>query len=407
MALARRLATPLRDFLHTEAAGGILLMLATVTAMVWANSPWGHSYDNVWNTRLAVGSGEFGLDKDLQHWVNDALMAVFFFVIGLEIKREAVTGHLRDIRAASLPIVAAIGGMVLPAALFVAVVRSGEEVTGWAIAMATDIAFSLGVLALLGPRAPAGLKVFLLTLAIVDDIGAITVIALFYSGGVDAPWLTLAAVALLGVVGMRMLAVPSALAYVPLGFVAWYATLKAGIHPTIAAVAIGMLTPAVPVRGRHILEELEHRLHPWSSYLIVPVFALANAGVRVTGDVLSDAFETALVWGIIVGLVAGKIAGVSIAALGAYRLGLGRLPAGVSSRHVAGAGALAGIGFTVALFIAGLAFDDQTLRDQAKIGILIGSLVSGVIGVILLRPMGSDDENSGMRASGPPKPDND
>lgn len=376
----RRVVGPLASFLRTEAGGGVLLLLATVVALAWANSPWSDSYFDFWHMKLQLGPDGWGIREDLQHWVNDALMAVFFFLIGLEIKREAAVGELREVKAAMLPALGALGGMVVPAILFVLLAGGGEATQGWGIPMATDIAFAVGVLALLGDRVPGGIKVFLLTLAIIDDIGAILVIAVFYSGGVAVPWLAGAAACLLAVGGSRRLGLSSQLAYVLLGIVAWYCTYRAGVHPTIAGVALGLLTPAHPVDGRSVLEDLEHRLHPWSSFLVVPLFALANAGVDIGDGALGHALSSRVALAVFVGLVAGKALGISAFVLGARRLGIGRLPEAMRGSHVIGTGALGGIGFTVALFITGLAFTDAALQDEAKIGILAGSIVAGVIG---------------------------
>ena len=380
----RRVVGPLATFLRTEAGGGVLLLLATVAALGWANSPWRAGYFDLWHTTLQVGPDGWGIREDLQHWVNDALMAVFFFLIGLEIKREAAVGELREVKAAVLPALGALGGMAVPAALFLLLAGGGEAAQGWGIPMATDIAFAVGVLSLLGPRVPGGLKVFLLTLAIIDDIGAIVVIALFYSGGVAVPWLAGTAACLAAVGAWRRLGFSSPLAYVPLGIVAWYCTYRAGVHPTIAGVALGILTPAHPVDGRDVLEELEHRLHPWSSFLVVPVFALANAGVDLGDGALGRALSSRVALAVFVGLVVGKTLGISLFALGARRFGVGRLPDGVGAGHVVGTAALGGIGFTVALFITGLAFTDVALQDEAKIGILVGSVFAGAVGAIVL-----------------------
>lgn len=380
----RRRVAPLAEFLRTEAGGGALLLVATAVALIWANSPWQDRYVDLWHTEVIVGTGSWAVREDLQHWVNDAVMAVFFFLVGLEIKREIAVGELRDRRAAALPAVAAAGGMVVPALVFLAVVGGGDAARGWGIPMATDIAFAVGVLAVLGRRAPIGLKVFLLTLAIVDDIGAIAVIAIFYSGGIEVGWLTGAAAVLAAVVGARHLGLSRPLAYLPLGTAAWYCTYRAGIHPTIAAVALGLLTPAQPIRDRPVLTDLEHRLHPWSSYLVVPVFALANAGVSLGANTLGEAVRSRLTWAVAVGLVVGKVLGISGAAWLAVRSRIGRFPEGVGFGHVLGAGGLGGIGFTVSLFVTGLAFNSEALQTQAKIGILAGSLTAAILGAALL-----------------------
>ena len=379
----RRRIAPLVDFLNTEAGGGVVLLLATVVAMAWANSPWSQSYADFWHTHVQVGPDAWDLDLDLHHWVNDGLMAVFFFLIGLEIKRELVVGELRDPRAALLPAVGALGGMVVPALVFIAVSGGGDFARGWGIPMATDIAFAVGVLALLGDRCPPGLKLFLLTLAIVDDLGAIAVIAIFYADGLSLTWLVAAIGALALAPLLRLAGAARSRAFVPVGLAAWYATYRAGVHPTIAGVALGLLTPAVEVKGRTVLEDLETKLHPWSSYAVVPLFALANAGVAL-GDGLGDALTSRLTLAVAAGLVVGKTIGITGATFGALATGATRLPAGVDRRHVVGAGALGGIGFTVALFIASLAFPDEALEADAKVGILLGSVVSGALGATIL-----------------------
>ena len=375
----------LLEFLKTEGGGGVVLLVGSVVALVWANSPWQDAYHALWHHEIAIGPTGWALRDSLQHWINDALMALFFFVVGLEIKRELVRGELQDPRTAALPVIAAVGGMVAPAVLFWALAGSGEAARGWGIPMATDIAFAVGVLALLGHHAPRGLKVFVLTLAIVDDIGAILVIALFYTADFQAGWLLGALGSLAMVVVTRRLGVNHPVAYIPLAVAAWYCAYRSGIHPTIAAVALGLLTPAGSVKGRPVLEELEERLHPWSSYFVIPVFALANAGVALSRDAIGEAAGSRLTWAIIVGLVVGKLIGIAGAALIGARTGLGQLPAGVGTVHMIGAGAVGGIGFTVSLFITGLAFSREALQAQAKIGILVGSLLAAMLGAAILR----------------------
>jgi NhaA family Na+:H+ antiporter len=368
-----------------EASGGIVLVVAAVVALLWANSPLSGLYDDLWHAELRLGAGGFSLTEDLQHWVNDGLMAVFFFVVGLEIKRELVTGELRDRRAATLPAVAALGGVVLPALLFLALVGGGPAARGWGIPMATDIAFAVGVLALLGNRVPGGAKLLLLSIAIVDDILAIAVIAFVYTEGVSLGWLTAAAGGLLLVLLLRRLGVTHIWPYVVVGVVVWLATFESGVHATIAGVALGLLTPTDQVGGRQVLEQLEHRLHPLSAFVIVPLFALANAGVDLRGGALEAATTGRLALAVAVALVVGKTLGIAGATLLAQRLGIGRLPSGVGTRHVWGLAALGGIGFTVSLFVADLAYDAASLTDQAKVGIFAGSLVSAVGGSLILR----------------------
>jgi Na+:H+ antiporter, NhaA family len=356
-----RVRAPIARFLAIEASGGILLVAATGAALLWANSPVQDTYERVWAWR------------QLGHWVNDGLMALFFFVVGLEIKRELVAGHLADRRAATLPAIAALGGMAVPALLYAAFNAGGAGSAGWGIPMATDIAFALGVLALLGDRVPQSLQVLLLALAIVDDVGAIAVIAVFYSDGVDGRWLAAAGAGLVVVwLLRRWLAVA-----VAVGIAVWLCTYESGVHATLAGVAVALVLPVSP--------RLEDLLHPWTSYVVVPVFALANAGVVLSSDLLGDAATSPITLGVLVGLVVGKVVGVAGATALAVRAGLGRLPAGVGPRQVLGGGAVAGIGFTVSIFIAGLAFDDPAQTDEAKVGILVASVLAALLGAGILR----------------------
>ncbi len=412
--LARLLARPVQRFLDTEAAGGILLLTATVVALVWANSPWKAGYEALFATSIGLSIGDFELREDLTHWINDALMALFFFVVGLEIKREWVAGELRDRRAAALPVVAAVGGMVVPALLYLAVNAGGKGAGGWGIPMATDIAFALGVVAVLGRRVPASLKLFLLTLAIVDDIGAIVVIAVVYSGAIALSWLAGAVAVVAAVVVLRRAHVTSHVVYIGLGVGLWLCVFESGVHATIAGVVMGLLTPARPfqadLEAEEIVDTLEDRsdlsaddvrrvsflirasvplterlevaLHPWTSYLVIPLFALANAGVRLEADSLTSPGPVAL--GVVIGLVVGKTVGVAGAAWLATRLGVANLPSGTTWVQVVGVAALAGIGFTVSLFVAGLAFDAGDVRDEAKVGILVASVIAAAIGSAIL-----------------------
>jgi Na+:H+ antiporter, NhaA family len=347
-----RVRAPIARFLAIEASGGILLVAATVVALLWANSPWQDSYEALWEWH------------HLGHWVNDGLMALFFFVVGLEIKRELVAGHLADRRAATLPAIAAVGGMAVPALLYTAFNAGGAGSAGWGIPMATDIAFALGVLALLGDRIPQSLQVLLLALAIVDDLGAIAVIAVFYSDGVDGRWLAAAGAGLAVVWLLRR----SLLAAVAVGVAVWLCTYESGVHATIAGVAVAAVLPVSP--------RLEDGLHPWTSYVVVPVFALANAGVVLSSDLLGDAATSPITIGVLIGLVVGKVVGVGAAIALAVR---------VVPRHVLGGGAVAGIGFTVSIFIAGLAFDDPAQTDEAKVGILVASVLAALLGAGILR----------------------
>ena len=375
---------PLSSFLRTEAGSAVVLLAAAVAALVWANSPWADGYFDFWHLELTLGSGDVSITEDLQHWVNDGLMTVFFFVVGLEIKRELAVGALRDPRAVALPVLAAIAGLAVPALLYLAVTAGTPGTSGWGIPVATDIAFAVGVLALFGRRLPVGMKVLLLTIAIADDIGAILIIAIAYSKGISGGWLAIAVGSFLVIPILRLLRLASPWWYVPVAAVAWVATLESGVHATIAGVALGLMTPARPFEGRHVLEELEHRLHPFSSYVVLPLFALANAGVALTADSLAAAATSRIALGIVAGLVVGKIVGIGGALSVMVRSGRGELPLGVDLRHARALAPVAGIGFTVSLFIADLTFTGTEL-DEAKIGVLAASLLAGIVGAVGLR----------------------
>ncbi len=412
--LARALGRPLASFLEIEAAGGVFLLAATVTALVWANSPWDQSYVDFWHTEISVTLGNFSVSEDLTHWVNDGLMSIFFFVVGLEIKRELVAGELREKSAAVLPGIAALGGMIVPAAIFLAVNAGGVGAEGWGIPMATDIAFALALVAVFGSRVPPRLKVFLLTLAIVDDIGAILVIAVFYTDSVSLGWLADAVVLSLAVVVLRRAHVRYLPVYVALGFALWLSMFESGVHATIAGVILGLLTPAQPfqkdLEAEAIVDELEglddikaedvhrtarliresvspaerieHALHPWTSFVIIPIFALANAGVPLTAEPLRDVSPVLV--GIVAGLVVGKLVGITSFAWLATRLPGVDLPDGVRWSQVIGIAAVAGIGFSVSLFITDLAFDDPLLQADAKLAILIASALAAALGFLIL-----------------------
>lgn len=414
--LARLVARPVREFLRVEAAGSILLLIAAAAALLWANSPWASSYDALWHAHLTIDVGPLHLDESLQHWVNDALMVIFFFVVGLEIKYELVNGDLRDPRTAALPIVAAVGGMVVPAGIYLALNPPGSEGSaGWGIPMATDIAFAVGVLGVLGRRIPSAARLFLLTLAIVDDIGAILVIAVFYTSDLSLTWLAIALGLLAAMVAARLLRVWSTVVYAILGVGVWFALLESGVHATLAGVAIGLLAPAKPLlkeevardyagralRDHHlnpdelarlrfllkesvsVVERLISTLHPLSAYVVLPVFALANAGVEL--GAIGEVFTEPVGLGIVLGLVLGKPVGILATSWVAVRLGMAKLPEDTSWPMVAGLGAVAGIGFTVSIFIAGLSFPGaDLLTEEAKIAILMASVIAAVLGVVLL-----------------------
>jgi NhaA family Na+:H+ antiporter len=371
------------EFISVEALSGLALFLAASAALVWANVD-AASYAELWGTDVTLGIGSASITLSLAGWINDGLMTLFFFVVGLEIKREIVDGELRDRRNAVLPVLAALGGMVLPALIFVAWNRGGAGSDGWGIPMATDIAFSLGVLALLGARVSSGVKLFLLTLAIVDDIGAIVVIALFYTSDVQPVWFLGAAAAVLLVLALRRIGAQHPAVYLLPAVVLWVSLHESGVHATIAGVLLGLLTPVMAGDDAGPAERLEYRLHPWSSFLVVPLFALANAGVVLGAAAIERAGSSAVTWGIGIGLVVGKALGITALTFLGLQLGLGRLPAGMRRLQVVGVAAVAGIGFTVSLFIADLSFAGALL-DDAKIGILGASLVAGVLGAVVLR----------------------
>jgi NhaA family Na+:H+ antiporter len=425
----------LREFIHDEAFGGILLLVCALAALLWANSPWGDSYDALWSTELTLGTVQFHLTESLRHWVNDGLMAIFFFVVGLEIKREVLAGELSSPRQAALPAIAALGGVIVPAGIFLLLNRGIEGGQGWGIPMATDIAFALGVLALLGNRIPFGLTVFLTALAIVDDIAAVLVIAVFYTAQVQWTALGLAAVILVALIAANRLGARRPVVYAVLGLALWVTVFESGIHATVAGVLLAFTIPANTridpgaflARSRAILQRferagegdapddsiltngarqealaeledaveaagaplhrMEHVLHPWVAFAIIPLFALANAGVRIEGD-LGAAFGNRVTLGVALGLVLGKQIGVTLGAWVAVRTGITELPEGVGWRHIYGAGWLAGIGFTMALFVADLAFADSGeagLLTAAKVGILVASLIAGIGGWLILR----------------------
>jgi NhaA family Na+:H+ antiporter len=359
---------------------------ATVVALVWANSAWSASYGSFWHRSIEVTTGGWALRTSVVHLVNDGLMALFFFVIGLELRGEWVSGELQDRRAALLPALAALGGMVVPALLYLVVAGGTAGAHGWGIPMATDIAFAVGLMALLGARVPGSLKVFLLTLAIVDDLGAIVVIAVFYAGDLRFGWLAAAVVGLAIVYGMQRGGVRNTSVYWLVGALIWFATWQSGVHATIAGVALGLLAPSGP------RERLAKALHPWTSFVVVPVFALANAGVALGHELNGPGLRVSL--GVVVGLVVGKLVGVAGATWLTVRLGLAPRPAGATWPQVGGVAALAGIGFTMSLFVTDLAFTGRAQADDlvahAKLGVLGASVIAATVGSALLVVAGWD-----------------
>jgi Na+:H+ antiporter, NhaA family len=410
---------PLKRFLATEAGGGALLLAAAVAALLWANLPGG-TYETVWHTEAAIRLGDMTLALDLRHWVNDAGMAIFFLVVGLEVSRQVTVGELHRPRALFVPAFGAIGGLLLPALLYLLFNQGGPGAHGWGIPMSTDTAFVVGILSLFGPRCPDQLRLFLLTLSIVDDIGAISVMAIFYTDDVSVVALGMAAALVLVLVGLRWVGVWRLRWYVLTGLALWVAVYASGVHATLAGVLLGLLMPATPVDpeqservrfyGRAVIEQadalrarlaasavrasvpvndrFQDALHPLSAFVVVPLFGLANAGVRLDGETLRQAAMSPVTIGVVVALVVGKTVGISGLTALALRSGLGELPGRVRYGHLVGGAMLAGVGFTISLFIADLAFEDEALRREATIGVLAGSLIAAVLGSLALRYLG-------------------
>jgi NhaA family Na+:H+ antiporter len=413
-------------FVAIEASSGIVLVVAALAGLIWVNSPWADSYMSLWQSPVVLRTELFSFEEDLLHLVNDGLMTVFFFLVGLEIKRELVHGQLSNPRHALLPAVAALGGMVVPALIYSAFNLRGPGANGWGIPMATDIAFSLGVLSLLGTRVPFSAKVFLLALAIADDIGAVVVIAVFYTSNIHFEAVAICVLLICLIVAFNRLGIRDVDVYLAIGLVLWLATYESGVHATLAGVALGLLTPArslyrasdYPTTAATLLggfqdalstantdaqqallaqtedlsrnteaplDRLERSLHPWVSYGIVPVFALANAGVEISGPAIDRAVSSSVSQGVAVGLLMGKPLGIFLFTWVAVQTRACELPASSSWGHILGLGLLGGIGFTVSLLITGLAFDDALLIDEAKLGILSASIAAGVLGYIALR----------------------
>jgi Na+:H+ antiporter, NhaA family len=411
------LTRPLQVFVATEARGALLLLGATVAALVWANSPWVAGYETLWSTRLSVQVGEAELSKDLRHWVNDGLMTLFFLVVGLEFSRQLKLGELRHWRAMTLPAVAAAGGVVVPALLYLAFNAGGPAVRGWAIVVAGDLALGLGMLALVGPRCPPQLRVLLLTLMLVADIAAVAVVGLLYAKVVNVLALAVVVELFAVVALLRLLRVLRTVAYLVAVIGLWVATTASGIHPAVAGLLLGVVLTAYPpvptgvLRGIRLgrwfdpdpppanlweaplgvgrtefpIQRLQQGLHPWSSYLVVPVFALANAGITLDHELLARAVGSPITLGVLVGLVVGKLLGIHGASLLAVRVGLGTPPRMASRQQLAGAAALTGVGLTVALFLTDLALTDASAQEEAKVGILLASAAAATLGWLLFQ----------------------
>jgi NhaA family Na+:H+ antiporter len=423
--IADKAFSAFEKFLHIEAVSGIVLLIAAAAALIWANSPYASSYEHLWHTPLSFGIGNFVVSNSLHFWINDALMTVFFLVVGMEIRREIHEGALANLKLAALPMVAAFGGVLVPALLYLAFNNAEGLRHGWAVPTATDIAFAVGVLALLGRSVPASVRVFLLALAIIDDIVAVLIIALFYSGGLDPMGFAIAGAGILLVLGLQHIGIGSAYAYVLPGALLWFGLLKTGAHPTLAGVVLGLMTPVRPVKVmthplqaasrainefaerkqaaesgaselmepikqlRHAQRELlppvmrvQMALHPWVAYLVMPLFALANAGVSLDGVNLSEGASMMVFSGAALALVLGKPLGVLCSSWLMVRMGWCSLPQGMTWAWMTLIGCLAGIGFTMSIFIANLAFSQQDLLSAAKLGVLVASVVAGVIGLL-------------------------
>jgi Na+:H+ antiporter, NhaA family len=428
--ITRALVLPIQEFIHIQGVSSILLLGAAIAALIWANSPWHESYHHVWEMELSVSK----IDLPIHAWINDALMAIFFFLVGMEIKHEIVHGELSDIRKAALPIVGALGGMVLPALFYVGLNFGGPGQHGWGVPMATDIAFSLGVLGMV-KGIPSELKVFLLTLAIADDIGAIIVIAFFYTDELHVRALFVGVFFLLIMYGLHRLGISRTIVYVVLGILFWVAILRSGIHATIAGVILGFVVPTTPrlsfeqfqeigvdmihrfraaraagdmASASRLLgsfeqlvnateadsERMTRKLNDWVSFLVLPLFALSNAGVTFSGGAMQDLMTSRVAWGVFLGLVVGKPLGIVGFCKAAVQMGFARLPSGVSWLQMGAVGILAGIGFTVSIFISGLAFDDPMHLMEAKTAVLVASLVAGLAGYFALRHEARMDDTS-------------
>jgi NhaA family Na+:H+ antiporter len=390
----RKRVAPLRDFLHRESSSGVILLTAATLGLATANSPASNAYFDFLDLGFEINSGIFILKLTTLKIINYILMTIFFFVVGLEIKRELTSGHLSRFRDAIMPFIAAIGGMALPALIYLAIAGS-EASRGWAIPVATDIALAVGALALLGNLVLPSLRTFLLGLAVIDDIGAILIIAFIYSSGVAISWLFAAVATVVVIVLVKRFGVRNTYIYVLFGIALWYTFYRTGIHPTLAGVVLGLLTPNAPKEvDSHldvedgtlsVIEWLEAKLHPWSTYVVVPIFAFANTGVILTSEALKNASTSVIAWGIFAGLVIGKPVGILLAMVSAKKLNIGDYPSGARNSDVLATGSAAGIGFTVAIFISSLAFTDAAQRDIAIIAVITASIVSGLLSWILFR----------------------
>ena len=393
--MSRRIS-PLRDFLNRESTSGLLIVAASALGLLIANSPLSDNYFSTLDFHLSIGADWYALDLSILKVINYLLMSIFFFVVGLEIKRELTTGHLASFKKAMLPFVAALGGMAVPALIYLAI--AGDVAPGgWGVPVATDIALAVGLLTMIGPSVAASLRSFLLALAVIDDIGAILIIAFVYSTGINFSWLAAGIISIVLIAGLKRAGVESTLIYSLFAFTLWFSLYKTGVHPTLAGVILGLMTPNI-IRKRtkvedvedgsvSVIEWLEHKFHPISTFLVVPVFAFANTGVIITAETIRNASQSLIAWGIFFGLVVGKPVGVLLASLAAKRAKIADLPEGAANSSILATGSAAGIGFTVAIFIANLAFDDRQTQEIAVLAVIVASVVSALLSIALFKTL--------------------
>ena len=393
----KHVIAPLRDFLHRETSSGMLILLASAVGLVIANSPISDRYFSLLDWQFQIGAAELALKFSVLKFINYVLMTLFFFVVGLEIKRELTSGHLASLKRAVMPFIAAIGGMALPALIYLAI-AGDVDANGWGVPVATDIALAVGLLAMVGPSVAQSLRSFLLALAVIDDIGAIAIIAFVYSTGVEYSWALIGVFVILWIVLLKKLDSHTMYIYVILGIALWYCLLRSGVHPTLAGVILGLLTPNIPHQNSQledredgtvsVIEWLEKIIHPWSSFVIVPIFAFANTGVEISNESVRSAINSPIAWGIFFGLVLGKPIGILLTSLAAKKFRIGEMPEGAKNIDLVATGSAAGIGFTVAIFIANLAFDDAQTQDLAVFSVIVASVVSGLTSYVIFKIMG-------------------
>lgn len=383
--MATKRINALKDFLARESSSGFVILIAAGLGMLVANSALSSKYFSALDTKIVLGEGTFSLDLTVQKVINYLLMTLFFFVVGLEIKRELTSGHLASVKKALMPFIAAIGGMAVPALIYLAI-AGRVDAGGWGVPVATDIALAVGLLAIIGSKVPESLRSFLLALAVIDDIGAILIIAFVYSTGVAYSWLLASALLIIWILIMKRVGIRSTFIYFLAGACLWFALYKTGVHPTLAGVILGLLTPNIPRNESvSVIEWLESKLHPISSFLVVPLFAFANTGVQITSETIDKALSSPVAWGIFFGLVAGKPIGILASSLAASKLKLADLPVGAGKAFIGATGSAAGIGFTVAIFIAQLAFDNRQTEEIAILAVIIASIVSALISILAFK----------------------